>query len=157
IPHTTLHTAHTPLLSILLAVIWKIALAFTLAVLAKEIAVIVPAALAVWALVANRDGGKQSRSWAHQLSCCFCGSAASEPAPVSGAVIPALQTSTAELSRRRSRRDARGCVRPRGIRYRHVLSGRTRSHATLEYHNRRPERYSTPGAVDARQRYIARL
>src|SRR5215510_8370832 len=53
------------------------------------------------------------------------------------------------------RRPARGCVRPRGIRYRHVLSGRTRSHATLEYHNRRPERYSTPGAVDARQRYIA--
>jgi pimeloyl-ACP methyl ester carboxylesterase len=48
-----------------------------------------------------------------------------------------------------------GCVRPRGIRYRHVLSGRTRSHATLEYLNRRPERYSTPGAVDARQRYIA--
>jgi hypothetical protein len=46
-------------------------------------------------------------------------------------------------------------IRPRGIRYRHVLSSRTRSHAALEYHNRRPERYSTPGAVDARQRYIA--
>jgi pimeloyl-ACP methyl ester carboxylesterase len=53
------------------------------------------------------------------------------------------------------RRPACGCVRPRGIRYRHVLSGRTRSHATLEYLNRRPERYSTPGAVDARQQYIA--
>src|SRR5262245_48061023 len=36
------------------------------------------------------------------------------------------------------RRPACGCVRPRGIRYRHVLSSRTPSDATLEYHNRRP-------------------
>src|SRR5262249_56064976 len=33
------------------------------------------------------------------------------------------------------RRPACECVRPRGIRYRHVLSGRTRSHPTPEYHN----------------------
>src|SRR5262249_48617141 len=32
---------------------------------------------------------------------------------------------------------------------------RTRSHATLEYLNRRPETYWTPGAVVARKQYIA--
>jgi Dolichyl-phosphate-mannose-protein mannosyltransferase len=145
IPHTTLHTAHTPLLSILLAAVWKIvgygivitrvsmlavacfglwqvfrlaenvsnrsvavaatlltalypvvfaqstlahsdllatalawwglreyfereprfwryALAFTLAVLAKEIVVIVPAALAAWALLADRDWRRAAAS-----------------------------------------------------------------------------------------------
>jgi hypothetical protein len=145
IPHTTLHTAHTPLLSILLAAVWEIAgygivvtrvamlavacfglwqvfrlsesvsspsvavattlltalypvvfaqstlahsdllatalvwwglreyfereprfcryaLAFTLAVLAKEIVVIVPAALAAWALLADRDWRRAAAS-----------------------------------------------------------------------------------------------